>query len=634
MPSPHNMAEPYERNRLPTLFEVLNLRTRAPVDLWSFYVFMREQYRGVEYLDFWLDVVKHLSLCKDYVKGIRQSQLTSSSHDSSLLLDNPIHNASMLEESDSRRLSAFLRNEDLENQTGGVSRLSALVEPKYLQDKSATFQSTQEVQIRSPNINNAALKQAPSDLQRPQAAEPLETVVSTTQPNASTQQQQQQPSSPTTVSMQTPNTSAIAAAWAQEKRRRTSGSPIRVAMSGGRDGSSRPSSLARDLRSSSIYEDSQTSSSSPTNPRHPSKIRNSSSTGGVSISAPSAAAVAVPISSLGTSSPGLASPIADRQSISSSLYNQGLGTTPLIPAGTVTRESAGSGFSGSTANEIEPGVPATAVTHNNTSAQTQAALEKQQEYEKNNLLLQREHQKHHLQNQNGAPNPENNRTRGNDNTTTQGRNGQVSRQYNNDSPAPSYISRSDIKQSTHYILVTYFIPGAEREIFLPQRIMKNVRKAIEEDDRDDPEVFDEAREYVFQAMQQEAFRTFLAAKALGNTIPFGSVIRLVLGLLSTFAAFWVGFILIFLDWQPKSTRLYLIIPFTFASYGIVSGLYNLDPILAFLGFSETGPLRMIRVREPYVRRLLVKRALFISVIMIIVAACFVIVFALVPGKRL
>ena len=50
-PSPQPDAA---RNRLPTLFEVLSRRTRPPVDLFSFYIYMRDQQRSVDYLDFWL----------------------------------------------------------------------------------------------------------------------------------------------------------------------------------------------------------------------------------------------------------------------------------------------------------------------------------------------------------------------------------------------------------------------------------------------------------------------------------------------------------------------------------------------------------------------------------------------------
>lgn len=42
-----------QRNRLPTLFEVLSRRTLPPVDLFSFYIYMRDQQRSVDYLDFW-----------------------------------------------------------------------------------------------------------------------------------------------------------------------------------------------------------------------------------------------------------------------------------------------------------------------------------------------------------------------------------------------------------------------------------------------------------------------------------------------------------------------------------------------------------------------------------------------------
>lgn len=47
------MATVGDRNRLPTLFEVLSRRTLPPVDLFSFYIYMRDQQRSVDYLDFW-----------------------------------------------------------------------------------------------------------------------------------------------------------------------------------------------------------------------------------------------------------------------------------------------------------------------------------------------------------------------------------------------------------------------------------------------------------------------------------------------------------------------------------------------------------------------------------------------------
>lgn len=41
------------RNRFPSLSEVLSRKTVAPLDLFSFYIYMRDQQRSVDYLDFW-----------------------------------------------------------------------------------------------------------------------------------------------------------------------------------------------------------------------------------------------------------------------------------------------------------------------------------------------------------------------------------------------------------------------------------------------------------------------------------------------------------------------------------------------------------------------------------------------------
>lgn len=47
------------QNRLPTLMEVLSRQTQPPVDLFSFYIYMRDQQRSVDYLDFWYAMLPH-----------------------------------------------------------------------------------------------------------------------------------------------------------------------------------------------------------------------------------------------------------------------------------------------------------------------------------------------------------------------------------------------------------------------------------------------------------------------------------------------------------------------------------------------------------------------------------------------
>ena len=78
----------------------------------------------------------------------------------------------------------------------------------------------------------------------------------------------------------------------------------------------------------------------------------------------------------------------------------------------------------------------------------------------------------------------------------------------------------------------------------------------------------------------------------------------------------------------------LFLPYGVAILFLISHQYELDPILVFLGQSESTPFRTLRIREPYVNKLLIGRALWVSTL---VAACTValtMIFWAVPGHRL
>jgi hypothetical protein len=213
------------------------------------------------------------------------------------------------------------------------------------------------------------------------------------------------------------------------------------------------------------------------------------------------------------------------------------------------------------------------------------------------------------------------------------------------------VARQDIRASAEKILYTFLLPGAEREITLPGSITQEVTTAIEELGRDDPEVFDVAKDYVFQAMERDAFPGFLRMKALGNLIPPTLIMRLIIGLIAMFGGFWAAFVLVFLDmsrltkcWvsdvfvplfdEHMLTVYKLILPFTVGVYFLASYQYSLDPILALLGFSEYTPFNFPRIEEPYIRQLLAKRSLMVLAVTLLIDAGLCILFILVPGKRL
>lgn len=128
------------------------------------------------------------------------------------------------------------------------------------------------------------------------------------------------------------------------------------------------------------------------------------------------------------------------------------------------------------------------------------------------------------------------------------------RDHRTDSNSPAHtVARADIRASAEKILYTYLLPGSEREIGLPHTILTDITTSIEEDGRDDPEVFDAAKDYVFQAMERDAFPGFLRSKALGNLVPSSKLLRLVIGVVSLFGGFWGGFACILLD-KPKHLR--------------------------------------------------------------------------------
>lgn len=78
----------------------------------------------------------------------------------------------------------------------------------------------------------------------------------------------------------------------------------------------------------------------------------------------------------------------------------------------------------------------------------------------------------------------------------------------------------------------------------------------------------------------------------------------------------------------------LLLPFTLGVYALCSHQYRLDPILALAGFSEYTFMSFTKIREPYVRKLLNKRALMVLAVTILIDTALVVLFVFVPGKRL
>lgn len=455
IPSPTNDAAQYEPlgvDRWPTLFEILNKKTQSPLDLWSFYTYMRDEENAINYLDFWIDTVQHINLCKAYVKGLRDS----------LAYNNKVKESEKVND-----ILDSIRNNTMEN-----------------------------LNVRnSTNLNN------------------------------STESAVNLPG----MEMGPPHTSFTADATESNRNSQNSSR------------NSRSSSILLDLLMKNNLLEEQDPHRLSMFLRGESAIR--------------------------TSDP-LANAKINELRRKSQIFAKSGSALNLATA----NEADKSNFR---VSKINPEMVETFI---------------QFDLDEKNRSFEETH----------------------------------------------HISRQELRNSSKQILDTYFKPYAENQIDIPPNMIEKVRYALERQGRDDPEVFDEAREYVFKKMELAAYPNFLRNNALKNVTKQSALWRLLISMVCGLGAFWTGYTLIFMDYQPKPTRAVVVIPFFFMSYFFFSSFYRIDPILCFSGYCESTASDggLAPLKEPYVRKLLRKRSIFVLIVLCLVAAAFSVIFALVPGRRL
>lgn len=441
-------AEPEtdKRNRWPTLFEILNKKTQSPLDLWSFYVFMRDEKDLIDYIDFWIDTVQHINLCKVYVKGLRDSLLANSRIKQADMITDVLNKKSTIKKT---------------NQPSSIGE----IEPPQTRYSMKRADSS-----KNDNSNNSRASQSSS------------------------------------------------------KNSRSSSMLLDLLMKHDLLEGDDPHRLSTFLRG-----------------------ENSVRTSDILVNAK--------IDELKRKSQNFQS---------SASVNQ----NPDISGSTNNNSSF-------RISRINPEMVETLI---------------QEDFDPNHKSFDKSH----------------------------------------------LISRVSLRKSTRNILNTYFEENSEKRIDLPQDIVNKVKYELETQGRDDPEVFDEAREYVFKAMEYSAYPDFLRNNALRNVTKKSSILRIMGSMICGLGAFWTGYTLIFMDYQPKPTRAVVVIPFFFMSYFFFTAFYRVDPILCYAGYCESTatPGGLVPIREVYVKKVLMKRSLFVLAVLCAVAAAFSVLFALVPGKRL
>lgn len=197
----------------------------------------------------------------------------------------------------------------------------------------------------------------------------------------------------------------------------------------------------------------------------------------------------------------------------------------------------------------------------------------------------------------------------------------------------SFITRNHLKESTQNLLLKYFVEDAEKYLNLPSNLNNLIIRSIEVDGRDDPDIFNHVKSYVFNIIENEHLPNFLNTVAIKNLN--SNTMRIIVGLLAIFVGFWIGYVLIFLNYK-KAIRIPVLVPFFIGFYCIMSAIYLIDPILVWLkrGESFENSKRFVKLEEPFIFRLLVKRSIWVMFLILLCTAILTVIFCLVPGRRL
>ncbi|KAG0204565.1 Bud site selection protein, Revert to axial protein 1 [Mortierella sp. GBA30] len=151
---------------------------------------------------------------------------------------------------------------------------------------------------------------------------------------------------------------------------------------------------------------------------------------------------------------------------------------------------------------------------------------------------------------------------------------------------------------------------------------KSEKPTLIQPDQDLGLVFAEARDMVFEGMESYYFPRFIKARAYGNLCHKNRIFRVVLGLCILFIGFTSMFITIFLNIRPRSVRAWQsMIPIFIGIMLCTTFQFNLCPIMAAFGVSETKWMQYTKIKEPFILLLHRKRAIKVVVVAVLYTLC-------------
>ncbi|CAB72230.1 Protein rax1 [Schizosaccharomyces pombe] len=195
------------------------------------------------------------------------------------------------------------------------------------------------------------------------------------------------------------------------------------------------------------------------------------------------------------------------------------------------------------------------------------------------------------------------------------------------------ISKEQVKMFTQIIIEKYFNPASPHEVMLPPQLVQPILDCKEHQRQDELRLFEDVETYLLNFLLKPAYYRFLNHKFKHNLNPLTCTGRFIIGYVSTFAAYWLGFCGIFLDYSRRK-RVWTLLPFAFGFYNLICTWSKHDPVLALLGYSEVKPFHYEKVLQPSIRLSLNRRAIFVLSIIVLIVGANTAIFSCVPSIRL
>ena len=197
-----------------------------------------------------------------------------------------------------------------------------------------------------------------------------------------------------------------------------------------------------------------------------------------------------------------------------------------------------------------------------------------------------------------------------------------------------FITRENLRESSHQLLLKYFVEDSEKNLNLPSNLNSQIIKAIEVDGRDDPDVFNYVKTF-FNKLENEHLPKFWTLwPPETSTIPIlENYLRILLLIYWVLGEFYNGVSKL----SERFTACYnytLFLGLLFSHFIDISNRpgHGVDGDIRNV-FKSNGRLLM-KIREKFIYRFIVKRSLWVLFLVLIFTAIFTVLFSLVPGHRL